>query len=137
MSILSTMKRSETLFVTEGVFGAIRAIKAGRKAVTVMGANSSRDALPYLTSFSVVVAFDSDKPGIFGALKIVSALPKAKAIVPGLEADEASVNTWQHIEDEYEITKSVNSLASCYGDKAGVLSKLNSFVSRERKRIRV
>jgi DNA primase len=127
MSVLTTMKHNELLFVTEGVFGALRALKAGRKAVAVMGANSASDSLPYLENFRIVVAFDNDMPGLIGAAKILSVIPNAVAINPGVKADEMSVEEWQSFDGIVKTKRSILSIAMSSDNPALVNTSAQKF----------
>jgi hypothetical protein len=134
MSMLSLVRRDEPLFVTEGVFGALRAISAGMKAVSVMGANSFRDAIPYLSGFNVILAFDNDMPGITGAAKILTILKRARAVTPGVAADELNIDEWKNITNERNITRSINMIAMPTCNVKMVTTSVNRFFKSWQRR---
>jgi hypothetical protein len=87
------------LYVVEGVFGKLRAERAGLPAVAVMGASVQSTLSLYLRAFDVVVAFDADFAGYAGAGRVLSLVPSARVVVPGVEADELSVREWRDLHE--------------------------------------
>jgi hypothetical protein len=109
------------IYVVEGVFGKLRAERAGINAVAVMGASVKAEAADYLRNFEVVGLFDDDFAGYAGAGRLLSLLPMSKIVLPGREADEMTKAEWRDLDAgitsrEIDITRSLTALALRSGD---------------------
>jgi len=95
------------IYLTEGVFGALRGLAAGKVAMATMGAGSLQAVSRILNGRKKVVVFDDDFAGHLGAAKLLS-LGGFHALIPGLEADELPLEQWAEIEERFEITSNFN-----------------------------
>lgn len=115
---LMELEPGTEVVVVEGVFGKLRAERAKVPAVAVMGAMVQTSVANYLRRFKVTVMFDNDFGGYSGAGRLLSLVPSARVIVPGLEADELDVPTWRSIYEEGAMTtRSMSELARLSGDR--------------------
>lgn len=93
-SEVSEMKHA---VVTEGVFGALAAERAGIKAVATLSANFPIVTLRHLRTIPrLSVVMDDDRAGRVAAALILAKHPMARA-VRGIEADRLSVDDWHDL----------------------------------------
>lgn len=104
------------VIITEGLFGALAAERAGLTAVSVLGAAVKWEAGRYLTQISGLVCFDDDFAGCIGAARILKMAPLSQVILPGVEADELSPQEWTDTLALSLRTRSTNILALNSGD---------------------
>lgn len=109
MEVVWGLKKGETLFVTEGVFGALRALRSGVKAVAVMGASSVKGAAEILNGRNLIGVFDDDYAGYLASAKWIAM--GYKAAFPTFEADEASPETWREFAQHPTVSESVSDFA--------------------------
>lgn len=126
---LMQQEPGSTIYVVEGVFGRLRAERAGVPAVAVMGAMVAENVGRYLKNFEVIALFDNDPSGYQGAGRLLSVVPTARVIVPGQEADELSIADWQELQRGAFTTRSMSQIARLSGD----LSQFYRRLPRERK----
>lgn len=91
-------ERGRYLVLTEGVFGAMSAERAGYRGLALLGAGFHRDVSSYLASRSeqLLLCLDPDPAGYAGAYRLLRELPLALAWCPALEADELAPADWQY-----------------------------------------
>lgn len=105
------------VFLTEGVFGKLRAELADVPAFAVMGASVNETISRYLAHRQVITVFDDDFAGYLGAGKVLFYLPGARAVIPGQEADELPLDEWRGIgRRDVLTTGSLATLAKLSGD---------------------
>ena len=93
---LTDIRREKVIYLTEGVFGALRARTAGLDAFATMGASALRDAVKALEGRPVIGVFDPDYAGAMAMAKLISVgIPIA---FPMYLADETSVTEWQYFD---------------------------------------
>lgn len=118
-------ERGRYLVLTEGVFGAMSAERAGYRGLALLGAGFHRDISQYLGSRSeqLLLCLDPDAAGYSGALRLLHELPLAQAWCPALEADELEPRDWHHAIDKRGVrwTRSLEDLLAVTPDKPGLL----------------
>jgi DNA primase len=119
ISTLFESRSCDTIVITEGIFGTLRGTLAGRKAVASMGSSAINGVARLLNGRSKLVFFDNDLAGHIGAAKLVSL--GAKAIVPGGEADETSIDDWINLERNFKITDDPYEIANLSADPQRVV----------------
>lgn len=80
--------------VTEGVFGALAADRAGLQSVSTLSAMVKDSAGIWLNQVSPIVCFDDDDSGYIGAAKVLKLAPLSRVIVQGDEFDEMTPKQW-------------------------------------------
>ncbi len=114
---LNTYDRNEPVYLTEGVFGAIRGYNAGKQTLAVIGAMIKQETVKELAYYPRVIGlFDDDLAGYIAGARLLKYVPQAKIIIPGCEADELSIDEWSKIDDRQK-TKSIVELAKRSGNK--------------------
>lgn len=108
------------LWVTEGVFGAVRGYQCGYQAVAVLGAKSARNAVEVLRGRKPKAFFDDDLPGYQGAGELLVGAG-AQVVVPGDEADRVD---WNAYGVRNLLSSSLSELAQASGSKNEFLAKL-------------
>jgi DNA primase len=117
------------VYLTEGNFGALRAISAGLQAFSCQSVGGIEKAIPILTGLNVIAVFDDDKAGTLGLIK--AALAGFKIASPTFEADEAFVDEWidfhNHLKER--TTRSIKDIADKLENKDTVrkIMKRNVF----------
>lgn len=111
MELLSTTAPGTRIYLTEGVFGALRARQAGLQGFACLGAMTNRRLGQILSSFRVYGLFDADFAGYVGAGRLLKSCPNAQIVIPGQEADELPVSVWKEIDDGILTTRSLKTLA--------------------------
>lgn len=118
---LSNYNPSEPIYLTEGVFGAIRGFNAGKQTLAVIGAmireNSLRPIINYPKIFGL---FDNDLAGYIAGARLLKFIPQSSIVIPGLESDELSIENWSKI-GTLQTTKSISELKKLSGDEKGFL----------------
>lgn len=122
------------IFVTEGVFGKLRAERFGVPAVSTMGAGVKEEVKNYLSHFKPHIVFDDDFAGYAGAGRIAWLVPLAQVVIPGREADELSKAEWQDIAAGNVMqTRSLSTIAKLSGDGDKFWSRLPKAYKRKAK----
>lgn len=84
------------IYVTEGVFGALRGLSAGLVAVAICGSSNVSGLIRYAGS-DMYTMFDDDRAGhVATARALAMGLPYCK--VKNLEPDELTVDQWEKID---------------------------------------
>lgn len=135
-NLQNLMKREPAtkIWVVEGIFGALRADRAGVFAVATMTSSLQKEGKHYLSNFFPYVLFDDDFAGYLGAAKFLQEVPLAKVAIPGGEADEMSIIEWQHLDENPAYTNKIVTLAEMSGDKNKVLQQLMKGYSYGKRR---
>lgn len=85
--------RDKPVFMVEGVFGALNALKHGLQAFSILGA-ANFPKVYGMDEFDYIGVFDNDAAGWKASYNLLNAEPKAKCAVPGYEADEIKRMSW-------------------------------------------
>lgn len=118
---LKDYSKEQPIFLTEGVFGAIRGFNAGKQTLAVIGAMIRQDSLIPIKNYPKIFGlFDNDFAGYVAGARLLKFIPQSKIIVPGLESDELSISEWRGIEIK-ETTKSIIDLSKLSGDIKGFM----------------
>lgn len=94
------------VIVTEGVFGALNALKYGLQAFALLGATNIPEFYGN-EKFALIGAFDDDEAGYLASINLLTLNLEAKAVYPGVEADEIDYVVWQDIADGHLITDDI------------------------------
>jgi len=115
----------EKTIITEGIFGFLNAKRNGLTALTTMSALVKRGVYDWLGSINPIVIFDDDFAGYLGAARVIKSVGHARAILPGLETDECSSETWKKIANGGMIPKrDLAKMAELSGDVSKFWSKV-------------
>lgn len=87
--------RKRPVWIVEGPFGAVRAIRNGLQAFATNGALVKQSTIDVLSAYECRILFDDDRAGYVGAERLLRKLPMASAVIPGMEADEIDDEMWQ------------------------------------------
>jgi DNA primase len=117
-----------TVFLTEGIFGALRARNAKLDAFASMSCTSISKVVQILNGRPVVVVFDNDFAGYVGAGKLI--LSGYDAACPTFEADSASKGFWKTFSEEMPVTRSVSQLAKYSGSSVAFLKLIEKYKLR-------
>ena len=120
---------NKPVYLTEGNFGALRAISAGLQAFSVQSAGGISNATQVLSGLNVIVVFDSDMAGTIGAIKGLFA--GWKVAYPTIEADEAFIDEWKHFDNNLDslTTRNISDLKYKLGDPKKVSKMLKSYLT--------
>jgi len=103
-----TLDKSKTVYLTEGVFGALRAKMAGLQAFAMLGVSQPFKALELLNGFNVISVFDDDVAGYTAAIKLAKCgIPTA---FPTFVADEATPGFWRAYDENKYVTLSTQKI---------------------------
>jgi len=91
------------VIVTEGVFGALNAIKCGLQAFSLLGATNIPEFYGN-EQYALIGAFDDDDAGYLASINLLTLNLEARAVYPGVEADEIDFTVWQDIVDGHLLT---------------------------------
>lgn len=95
---LSERYEADIVFVVEGIFGVLRAERAGVMAFSIGGAMLKYEANRILRNLKDVRGFfDDDDAGLIASVRLLQVEPTARIILPGGEADELSDKRWQSL----------------------------------------
>lgn len=131
---LSTLGRLETLYIVEGVFGVLRAERAKKKAVALMGAGSIAKAIPWLNNgIRKRFVFDNDDAGYMGMARLLYAVG-GEAISTGLEADELNLKQWREINDTFAFTRNPFDLLENMTDPKMAKQSLLRFIAKAKRK---
>lgn len=87
---------ADTVFIVEGIFGVLRAERAGIMAFSIGGAMLKYEAARILRNLKDVRGFfDDDDAGLIASVRLLQIEPTSRIILPGGEADELSDKKWQ------------------------------------------
>lgn len=118
MPALWRVNPKRRVFLVEGVFGALRARKYGVQAFATFGVSSMSGLSRLLGGLDVYAVFDNDFSGYVGYSRVLKELPRARCVVPGLEADELEREFWELLSNErLSTTRSLRTLATLSKDK--------------------
>lgn len=84
---LLTQQMHKGITLTEGVFGAIRARRAGLNAFATVGTTINEPVIHSISPWVKYIFFDDDFPGYKAAVKVMSMCASANAVVPGADVD--------------------------------------------------
>lgn len=124
----SEYSRNEPVFVVEGVFGALNALKHGLQTFCILGA-ANFPTIYGMDEFDYIGVFDDDPAGWKAGYNLLSVEPNAKCAVPGFEADEISVFVWQDLIDGDNLTNDRNYFLDKF-DKISERKRLEKRLSR-------
>lgn len=97
---------NKKIYVTEGIFGALNAIKNGYQAFTIFGAN----VIPreyQLGKSNLVGLFDNDLAGHLASINLLNFNPSALVHIPGCESDELTKEQWIDIDSGNNLTNDI------------------------------
>jgi hypothetical protein len=106
---ITPMLKTGTVYVVEGVFGALKGLQAGFQTVAVMGASAIHAANRLLNGRPTASLFDNDFAGYLGMAKLLY-LRGARAHIPGAEVDEMNVDQWRAMVESHDFTISISDL---------------------------
>jgi hypothetical protein len=93
---IKTIDINKPVYLTEGNFGALRAISSGLQAFSTQSAGGIERAISVLMGLDIVVVFDSDTAGTIGMIK--GLFSGWRVAYPTFEADEAFVSEWKNFD---------------------------------------
>jgi len=97
-----SLTKSKTVYLTEGIFGMLRAKAAGLQAFALLGVGQLAEALVLLNGFNVIGVFDDDIAGYTASLKL--AKRGIKTAYPTFTADEATFGYWRAFDQNQSTT---------------------------------
>ena len=100
------------IYLTEGVFGALRGYQAGFQTLAVIGAMIKEDVLKPLQNYTIIGLFDDDLAGYIAGARLLKFLPHARIAIPGIEADEISLENWITKVPAMQVTRDIKTLAN-------------------------
>lgn len=122
--------KDQPIYLTEGVFGAIRGYNAGLQTLAVIGAMIKQETIGFLNNWGKIYGlFDNDFAGYLAGARLLKFVPNARIITPGCEADEISIDEWKTLTTTRTLTRSIADLAKLSGNER----KFNSYVHRDSK----
>lgn len=121
---LANHKHGNRVWVTEGVFGSLRADSAGIFAVATMTSKIQRDGSKFLNHFPTFVLYDNDYAGYLGGALFLREMPRAHIVVPGREADELSIDEWKELDNAPTWTNNIIMLAKFSKDPKKLIQQL-------------
>jgi DNA primase len=111
--------KDQPIYLTEGVFGAIRGYNAGLQTLAVIGAMVKRETVGFLNNWSKIYGlFDNDLAGYIAGARLLKFVPRASIIIPGAESDELNLEEWRTIASTHKLTRSIKDLAELSGDSS-------------------
>lgn len=119
---------NDKIFITEGVFGALRAIKSGLFGFALMGAGRVGPTMSGFTSmFRTFGVMDEDDAGFLAAAKLtILGIPCLKVI--GFEADSEDTKRWREVTaDVYNFTISTQYFVDRYSDPQKAVEIVTKF----------
>lgn len=124
LPMLETYNPQLPIYLTEGVFGAIRGYQAGFQTLAVIGAMIKEKSLSPLQNYNIIGLFDNDLAGYIAGARLLKFLPHSRIAIPGIEADEYSLNAWCLEVPAMQITRDIKVLASLSGNE----KEFNKFI---------
>lgn len=120
---LSEYDFSKPVYITEGIFGALNAIKNGYQAFTIFG--SENIPKEYQIGFpNLIGLFDNDLAGYLASMNLLNFVPNSKIYFPGCEADELSGKQWTEIQNGNGLTDDINLLFEVINNRKVVRNNL-------------
>lgn len=129
---LASHKKLTNAYMTEGVFGALRARSFGIPAYATLGAMVNQALKPIFQSHYPVILFDNDYAGMLGAARLMVIVPTAKVIIPGQEADELDEDEWKTLAKEGQTTRSLSVLAKLSKNSKEFHKSITKFMKKQR-----
>lgn len=107
LSKLDDYHPKEPIYLTEGVFGAIRGSQSGLNTLAVIGAMIKESTLLPIKYYPKIYGvFDNDLAGNIASIRLLKFLPQAK-IVMGATADEMSNQQWKDLHNSNLTTSNI------------------------------
>ena len=95
------------IYLTEGVFGAIRGYQSGFQTLATIGAMIKESTLEPIVNWPKIYGvFDNDLAGEIAACRLLKFIPTAKIIL-GATADEMSYEQWKDLHNSYVTTRNI------------------------------
>lgn len=126
---MDALRKRQRIYVTEGIFAALRLISAGHQAVATLGSQKIREAAKVLSGRDVIIVFDPDFSGYLGAAKFASL--GFDVALPTIEADETPIRRITIFVETMTVTRSIMQIAEASGEPDKLIKLLSSFMSKK------
>lgn len=111
------IEHDQRVYLTEGIFGALRARSADLLSFAALGAIVRRELANYFADHKLYGCFDDDFAGYTGGGRLITLCPNAKILLPGLEWDELEPDAWRWVDKTRRSTRSLRLLSTLSGDR--------------------